>query len=416
MFQENKYFVMIVATIFGYTLCSSSELHAETIVRHERTRHESIRVEPKDPFIQSNTNVISPAMNDISKLPPNPDVESDNMDRTPPSTKPNVPPMQSSTTNPQNASSSDDSQSSEIETIYTDETQPQTEIGKPISLQARMSESPTATLQVEKTKSESQPRMESRSFRPMTYEEALRYQQAHNKDIIVSNYNTKDKFGNKNTERIFDFLGKKGFVNSGSSISGISNTSALRLTVSYGFANDPTPPTVTLSWGGDFDGPPDNGYAPTGLNVVFSDGYVKSLDLQGYNYSAQWVTGLLYSSVSHFYSGSILLSPFDIYDMTHHGNVAAAHLTTAYGGMRHLFYSGDKNRKQKEQMTRGLNHIATMMDVNENSISLVADTVEQNRKKALKEEIRSEVLQEQEREKLKAEILEEIRREQNSVE
>ena len=419
MFQKSMYRIAVTVAIFGCTLCSVVELHAETIVRHDRVRHESMRTERKEPFIPSDTTMSSPATDEVFTPPPpttsSPEIKTDRIAPSP-STE-SVQTTEEKTKNTE-SQTQDVRPPKKTESEDTDKKSSITQMNKSTEENNASTQNPVISaqpLQTVQNKEIMRPRMQSDSFKPMPYEEALRYQQAHGKDIVVSNYTTKDKYGNKNTERIFDFLGKKGFVNSGGSISGISNTSALRLTVNYGFANDPEPPSVSLSWGGGFDGPPQNGFAPTGLNVVFSDGDVKSLDLQGYNYSAQWVTGLLYTSISHFYSGSILLSPFDVYGMTHHGSVAAAHLTTGDGGMRHLFYSGDKNRKQKEQMTRGLNHIAKMMDVNENTIEIVADAAERNRKETLKQEIREEVLQEQERARLKAEILEEIRREQNGA-
>ena len=418
MFQKSKSYIAAAAVILGYTLCSTAQIYAETIVRHDRVRHESMRTEQKEPFIPSDTASASPTTDET--FPPTATAPEIKTEQITPSLSPSTESLQPTDNKEQNTESNPQDTSPLYETASedTDKTPSLIQTNK-IEPESDASTQKTATAAmrspIEQNKELLPSRRQSGSFKPMTYEEALRYQQAHSKDIIVSNYKTKDKYGNNNTERIFDFLGKKGFVNSGGSISGISNTSALRLTVNYGFANIPEPPSVTLSWGGDFDGSPQNGFAPTGLNVVFSDGYVKSLDLQGYNYNAQWVTGLLYTSISHFYSGSISLSPFDVYDMTHHGNVAAAHLTTGDGGMRHLFYSGDKNRKQKEQMSRGLQHIAKMMDVNESTIEIVASAAERSRKEVLKQEIREEVLQEQERARLKAEILEEIRREQYGV-
>ena len=250
---------------------------------------------------------------------------------------------------------------------------------------------------------------------PMSYKQALLYQSKHKNDIIITTEGTKDSLGNKAKAIFFDFMGKGGFVNAGNSLVAADYT-ALRLYISFGYDTNITAPTPYLSWGANMDGAPRAGFAPTGINVIFSDGYVKHLNLQGYTYSMQFYEGIFWNySWSHYYYGDIKLNNEDIYEMTHHGDVAACHLTTGYNAVRHMFYSGEKNIEHKQAMSRGLRHIAAIMDINSDTISnervYKADSAENARKQSLHDEIKAGILKEQEREKMREEIMEELRQE-----
>ena len=247
---------------------------------------------------------------------------------------------------------------------------------------------------------------------PMTYAQAVLYQKQHQKEIYISDYRTKDKFGNKNTQRVFDLMGKYGFSNSGGSLSGVADITELRLSICYGFSNENIRPYVVLYWGGNFDGAPDKGFAPTMFVLVFEDGYSKNLNLEGYSYTRRWFEGIFVNTWSHYYSGTIKLDDFALFDMVQHGNVAGAYLATAYGGMRHLFYSGDKNIEHKKRMTKGLQHACVMMNINADTITAERKNIEFSaevlKRETMKAEIKNEIIDEYEREKIRQEVKKEL--------
>lgn len=246
--------------------------------------------------------------------------------------------------------------------------------------------------------------------RPMTYNQALLYQQRYPKEIYVSNYKDKDEFGNKSYYRRFDLLGDDGVGHSGNTIVGVGDRTWLRFTIKYGFESEKNViPSAYFDWSADLVGDPDKGFKPKYFRVVFLDGYVKELPLQEWIYSPKIISGLLVTSTAHNFYGSIKLEDVDVYELLSHGDVGAVYMDNGAGGMRHFFYSGDKDTKNKYKLTRGIYHAAKILNINDDTMNAKFNIQKENSEKARKNKIRAEIIKElddaEEREAILQEIL-----------
>lgn len=217
MLIQKKLYALILSFLLSIMLLFVPRIgNAETVVHTDRTRHASQRTVPIHPPTQPDEYASS------AESPP---ASSSPAETTLPT--PNVSPLQTPEASPPKSITPD----IPITAPSTDTSN----ISQPSSYLL-----PTATQRVSTPHYTGTPH-------PMTYEEALNYQSKYPKEILTSNFKTKDKYGNKNVERIFDLMGKKGFVNSGPILSTVSDMSALRLCINYGFANDPKPPEIVLA-------------------------------------------------------------------------------------------------------------------------------------------------------------------------
>lgn len=248
-----------------------------------------------------------------------------------------------------------------------------------------------------------------RAPQPMSFERALAYQKLHSEDITFNTSKTKDQYGNKGTTRCFDFLGETGHYNQGSSISGYADNTGLRFSVQYGFENAQTAPYAVIGWSADLSSPSCH---PNFMRFVFSSGYVKEISLQEWAYNPYVNYGLFASSYAYRFHGRIELNNYDIYELITHGDIAAVYIDNGIGGVRHFFYSGDKNAKQKAQLNRGLVHMAKMLDISHETVSaeyqMQQAKAEAERKARIKDEIRQEIAEDKEREALRREVIAEM--------
>lgn len=242
---------------------------------------------------------------------------------------------------------------------------------------------------------------------PMTFQEAERYSKNFPDDIIYHTFKKKDKFGNKNRIRIFDFLNKKGVYHSGSTITGVGDTSAIRFSIDYGFENRPSTPIASIGWSIGTTG--DWGtFRPQFINFVFDEGDTITIPLEKVNFNAQVNYGIFVNSILKKFHGVVKLSPQNLYELSIHRQLQAAYISNSSGGLVHLFYSGDKDKKEKDDLMRGFIHASKMLDITYETVNgwikLQQDTIEAQRRSALLESVNKEI----ERDKLKEKILTEI--------
>lgn len=248
----------------------------------------------------------------------------------------------------------------------------------------------------------------------MTYEKALLYQQKNAEDITSVVKKVKDIYGEKNNSRKFAMLGgSRGLLHSGNTIVGMADRTCLNYYVNYGFANIPSEPYAYISWMADLAGDPSNGYEPKTLQIVFEDNYIKRFSLQGWEYRREFIHGFLINSWAHNYDGSIKLSKFDIYEMSLHGQILAVSIDAGNGGIKHFFYSGDKDIKEKQTLTRAITHSMKMLDIDADTIKQEYEALkikqEKERVAKIKDEVRKEIEEDAEREAIKKQILEEMK-------
>lgn len=255
---------------------------------------------------------------------------------------------------------------------------------------------------------------QNRLPKPMDYDNAVLYQIKNSKDIVSHKYTQKDTDGNKKKLRIFDFLKNEGLYHSGNTLAGVADRSSLRLQLNYGFEGKVQKPVASIVWLADLAGNPNNGYKPKYVRIVFDSGYVKELALQGWQYQLELINGVFRSSWAHCFWGAIDLSNMDIYDIVEHGNIAAVYVDDGNNNPRHFFYSGNKDTENKASLTRGFQHIAKILDINnitiQQELSEYQINAEQERKSKLRAEIQKEINDEKEREAIKKELLSEANR------
>lgn len=248
---------------------------------------------------------------------------------------------------------------------------------------------------------------------PMSLSEAQQYAAKYSNEVFYKEYKVKDKFGNKNRDRVFDLLRRGGVNHTGNSIVGVANRTALRLTMQYGVVNSNTKPYVVIGWSGDLAGNPNQGYKPTYMKFVFSSGAEKQIPLQGWEYQAQRITGIFVSSWAHHFWGTITLDDLDVYDIMRNGDIAAVFIDDGAAGIQHFFYSGDKDKANKVALTRGFIHACRMLNLDaataDGLLKARQDAAEAKRKKELRAEIVKEIQSDKEREQLKQEILAEMK-------
>lgn len=238
----------------------------------------------------------------------------------------------------------------------------------------------------------------------MTYDEALKYQVLHSEEVFIRNEKMKDPYGEKNICRYFNLLGEKGVRHNGDFFS--NDRSFLNFLINYGFENIPQELFAYFRWAADMDGKPENGYAPKILSISFNDGYIKNLDVQGWEYKRQ---NLGFGNWTHVYDGRIVVSAVDLYDLYSHGDIMAVYIDKGAGRIKHFFYSGDKDLIEKKKLTRGIANAIKMLQVNEDSLAEQRAILEKERVEKLRKEIEAEIRAEIEKEEIKKAILDEMR-------
>ena len=241
---------------------------------------------------------------------------------------------------------------------------------------------------------------------PMTYADALIYQQKNKDDITLHLDTYKDVDGNKKKFRSFDFLKSKGLSNSGSSER--ADYTNLRLTMQYGPEGSNGKPVAQIAWDADLAGDPNNGYVPHNIHIVFDSGYIRDIPLQGWQYQAQLRSGFLRSFWANNFWGAITLSDIDLYEISQHGNISALYIDDGAGNARHFFYSGDKQIKERAAFTRGFQHIIKILDINSDTIKQEIATQQAQEAEAEKAKMKEDIKKELEREALKKEVLSEM--------
>lgn len=253
----------------------------------------------------------------------------------------------------------------------------------------------------------------------MTYDEALKYQKLYPNEIYVRNIKIKDAFGEKSNCRFFSLLKKEGVMHTGgSTIGGQGQRTLINFVINYGFENANSEPYAYIRWVADLDGSPEGNYAPEKMFITFEDGFVKSIELQGWEYHYQELVGWFSGMWCHNYSGRIKLNDVDIYDIYSHGKIAAVSIDDGikgdnFNGIKHFFYSGDKDAEEKELLTKGFAHAVKILEIDPNTIEekriMFEKEVEKQRLEKMRKEIEQEIKEEMEREALKKQILEEMK-------
>lgn len=258
----------------------------------------------------------------------------------------------------------------------------------------------------------------------MSYEKALQYQAKYPKEIFVSNRKCKDAYGQKNVERFFNMLKKSGVSHSGgSAIVGKRTGTFLNLLINYGFKNIESEPYAYIRWSADLEGDPEKGYAPKSMNIAFEDGFIKSLSLQGWEYIYQEGRGFFGPVWGHHYHGRIRLNEVDLYDIYSHGAIASVSIDDGVSGdnldgVKHFFYSGEKDLKEKALLTKAFAHTLKILEIDASTIEAkriaYAKEAEKLRLEQLRKEVEQEIKEEAEREALKKQILEEMKAKQKA--
>lgn len=243
----------------------------------------------------------------------------------------------------------------------------------------------------------------------MSYEKALLYQEKNENDVHVVIKKQKDIYGEKNKRRYFSLLSANGLMHTGKTSMGVADRTLINYVIDYGFANIPSEPYAYIRWAADLAGNPEKGYEPKTLQIVFADNFIKVYNLQGWEYRKEFVPGFFFNSIGHNYNGRIKLNRFDIYEMYQHGDIVSASIDAGNGHIKHFFYSGDKDKKEKETLTRAIVHSMKILQIDPNNMQLEYEAykkqLEEERKANLRAEIEKEIEQEAEREALKKQIL-----------
>lgn len=247
----------------------------------------------------------------------------------------------------------------------------------------------------------------------LSYSEALVYQKANHHDIHAEYETMKDITGEKDKWRYFSFLSSDGLLNTGNTNIGVADRTFLNYVINYGFENNPIEPYACIVWEADLAGDPTKGYEPSVFRILFADNYVKTFDLQGWEYKKKFVHGIFFSDLAHSYSGTIKLSRFDIYEMSKHGAVVSASVDAGNGGIKHFFYTGNKNKEDKELLTRAFQHSLILLGIDSNKMQSEYDAYKKHlgeeRIAKLRAEVEAEIKAEQEREAIKQQILAEMK-------
>lgn len=238
----------------------------------------------------------------------------------------------------------------------------------------------------------------------MSYNEALKYQSLHAKEVFIFNEKVKDIYGEKNVCRYFNLLGKDGVGHNGNAFA--ADRSFINFLVNYGFENIPQEPFAYFRWWGDLDGHPDKGYEPKTFNISFKDGFVKTFAIQGWEYKRQ---NLGFGNWSHTYDGRIRLTEVELYELYTHGDVMSVSIDKGAGRIKNFFYMGEKDVEEKAELTKGIAHAVKILQIDEDTIEAKRAEMEQQRLQKLREEIEKELKEEAEREAMKKAILEEMK-------
>ena len=242
---------------------------------------------------------------------------------------------------------------------------------------------------------------------PMSFQEAERYSKRFPREITFHTQRIKDKFGNKNRDRIFDFINTKGLYHSGSTITGVGDTSAIRFSVDYGFENITSTPVASVGW---LIGSTGNWgtFRPKYINFVFDEGDTITIPVGKYNFNASVNSGIFVTSILNEFHGLVVLSPQYLYALSNHRQLQSVYISDGSGGIVHLFYSGDKDKQEKLDMMRGFYHACKMLDVTYETVANLTALQEKNeeaqRRSALIESVKEEI----ERDKVKEELLAEM--------
>ncbi|WP_333594961.1 hypothetical protein [Anaerospora hongkongensis] len=246
----------------------------------------------------------------------------------------------------------------------------------------------------------------------MTYEQALKYQGLNSEEVFISNDKVKDAYGQKNIKRYFSLLNKNGLAHSGNTILGVGDYTFINLLINYGIANMNEEPFAYIRWIAHLAGAPDRGYEPKTMNIAFSDGFIKTFSLQGWEYRGQIINGMFANSWAHLYDGRVRLNDFDLYELSQHGQIVAISMDDGNGGIKHFFYSGDKDINSKAKLNRGIYHAMKILQVDEQAvIAKKAERdrlAEEERLAKLRAEIEKEIKADAEREAMKKAIQAEI--------
>ena len=249
--------------------------------------------------------------------------------------------------------------------------------------------------------------MSQNAYAAMSYDQALQYQSMHSEEVKAFTNKVKDIYGEKNKCRYFGMMnGKRGHFNSGG---GLGQRTLLNFLVDYGFENIQSEPYAYIRWIADLAGRPDKGYEPKYLNLVFADNYVKRFPLQGWEY--HFITGPWFTS-AHQYDGRIKLTDVDLYEMSKHGNVLAISIDAGDGSIVNFFYSGDKNKTEKQWFNNGVKHALKILEINDETMEAkLAETqklAEQERVAKLRAEVEAEIKADAEKEAMRKQILAEM--------
>lgn len=255
----------------------------------------------------------------------------------------------------------------------------------------------------------------------MTYDEALKYQKLYPEEIYVRNEKMKDIYGEKKICHYFDLLQKNGVGHTRGIVSGQGERTFLNLLINYGFEDADVAPYAYIRWAADLAGNPKGGYEPTKLYISFEDGSVKTINLQGWEYRYQSIVNMFTNWWAHAYSGRIRLNEVDLYDIYSHGKIAAVAIDDGVSGdnvngIIHFFYSGEKDSKEKELLTKGFAHAVKILEIDPNTIEekriTLEKEIEKQRLEKMRKEVEQEIKEEMEREALKKQILEEMKAKQ----
>lgn len=374
-----------------------NNVQAETIVHHERVARNRHYPPPSKPTVQSKekSEPVTSKKEDYAIKEPNQPSSSSQIKSEQKEEQPSVKQVDNKDNNSYSSVTSDSNEEKSSENVSVENIET-SQIQTPIQTKASYKSSLSST--------------SAQHFpQPMSFDRALAYQKLHSEDITFNISEEKDQYGNKEKNRCFDFLGETGHYNEGSSISGYADNTGLRFSVQYGFENEKTVPYAVIGWSADL---PSGKCPPHFIRFVFSSGYVKEMPLQGWKYYSYISYGLLVNSIAHKYNGLVKLNDYDIYEIITHGNIAAVYIDDGMGGMKHFFYSGDKNAKQKAQLNRGMAHAAKMLDISKDTVSaeyqLQQALAEADRKAKIKAEIRQEITEDMEREALRREVIAEM--------
>lgn len=252
----------------------------------------------------------------------------------------------------------------------------------------------------------------------MTYDEALHYQSLYPNEIYIRNEKMKDIYGEKRVCHYFNLLQKNGVGHSRGVISGQGERTFINLIINYGFENTNSEPYAYIRWVADLAGNPNGGYEPSKIYISFEDGFVKTINLQGWEYKYQSEFNMFSSWWAHAYHGRIKLNEVDLYDIYCHGKIAAVSIDDGVSGdningVVHFFYSGEKDSDEKTALTKGFAHAIKILEIDPTTIETKRLALEKEAEKLriekLRKEVEEEIKEEMEREKLKKQILEEMK-------